>query len=254
VNFDDPLSNQRDTGDFHATLQRRQRVLKKPFVKRIYQEWYDMIALYIPPGLADAPLLELGSGTGFMKENIKGLVTSDIAPYPDINIVLDGQKLPFLKDALKGIVMVNVLHHFPRPRAFFAEAARCVRSGGSIIMIEPWVTTWSRFVYRRLHHEPFYPDAKEWERASDGPFSGSNSALPWIIFKRDPPQFVKEFTEWRINAIIPMMPFRYLVSGGVRIRASMPNFTFGMWKMIERCVDNLVDKLAMFALISLTKN
>jgi len=29
-------------------------------------------------------------------------------------------------------------------------------------MIEPWVSTWSRPIYMRLHHEPFDPDAKDW--------------------------------------------------------------------------------------------
>src|SRR5262249_31802772 len=38
------------------------------------------------------------------------------------------------------------------------QATRCVRSGGVVAMIEPWVTPWSRFVYTRLHHEPFQPE------------------------------------------------------------------------------------------------
>jgi hypothetical protein len=52
-------------------------------------------------------------------------------------------------------------------------------------MIEPWVSTLSRPIYTRLHHEPFNPDAKDWSFPDTGPLSGANGALPWIIFQRD---------------------------------------------------------------------
>ncbi len=29
-------------------------------------------------------------------------------------------------------------------------------------MIEPWVTPWSRIIYKYLHHEPFDPHETEW--------------------------------------------------------------------------------------------
>ena len=78
---------------------------------------------------------------------------------PGSTLVLDGLALPFAAGSLRGIAMTNVLHHLPRPLRFFAEAARCVRPGGVVTMIEPWVTPWSRWVYTRLHHEPFLPEA-----------------------------------------------------------------------------------------------
>jgi len=42
--------------------------------------------------------------------------------------------------SLRAIVMTDVLHHIPNVESFFAEAARCVRPGGVIVMIEPWLT------------------------------------------------------------------------------------------------------------------
>src|SRR5262244_3270831 len=64
------------------------------------------------------------------------------------------------------------------------QATRCVRLGGVVAMIEPWVTPWSRFVYTRLHHEPFQPEAEQWEFPVRRPRSGANGALPYIIFVR----------------------------------------------------------------------
>ena len=89
-------------------------------------------------------------------------------------------------------------------------------------MLEPWVTPWSRFVYRWLHHEPFHPDMKDWEFQSSGPISSANGALPWIVFQHDREKFVCEFPEWHIREIYLNTPIRYLISGGVSMRSLMP--------------------------------
>jgi len=95
-----------------------------------------------------------------------------------------------------------------------------------MVMIEPWVTSWSRLVYRHLHHEPFRPQATEWECPANGPLSGANGALPWMIFERDRDQFEREYLVWQVRLIKPLMPFRYLVSGGVSMRSLMPSWSF----------------------------
>jgi hypothetical protein len=149
--------------------------------------------------------------------------------------------------------MTDVLHHLPQPRRFFSEAARCVRSGGVIVMIEPWVTPWSRLIYTKLHHEPFRPEATEWEFPPSGPLSGANGALPWILFERDRTQFEQEFPQWRIQLIKPMMPFRYLISGGVSMRSLMPGWTFSSWRRLEWLFQPWMKSWAMFVQIVLRK-
>ena len=91
--------------------------------------------------------------------------------------------------------MTNVLHHLPNPADFLAESLRCVRQGGVIAMIEPWVRSWSRLVYRLLHYESFQLDARDWGFPGSGPLSGANGALPWIILQRDRARFEREFPE-----------------------------------------------------------
>jgi SAM-dependent methyltransferase len=167
--------------------------------------------------------------------------------------VLDASRLPFAARSLRGIVMTDVLHHIRQPRSFFTEAARCVRTGGVVAMIEPWVTSWSRFVYTRLHHEPFHPEIQSWELPTRGPLSGANGALPWIIFARDRRQFEREFPEWKIEFIKPIMPFRYLVSGGISLRGLTPGWSFGLWRQIENTLACWSTELAMFAQIVLRR-
>jgi SAM-dependent methyltransferase len=154
---------------------------------------------------------------------------------------------------LKAVVFVDVLHHLPRSRDFFSGAAQCVRPGGRIVMIEPWITPWSSFIYKRFHHEPLDTETPEWGFPATGPLSGANSALPWIIFSRDRGIFERDYPQWKIRSIEAGMPFRYLLSGGVSLRSFMPGWSFSFWTGIERSLDPWSAKLGMFAGIVLDR-
>lgn len=246
-----PLTAGCDVDDPTTTVLRRQIIGEKPFLRQIYQDWYRGIAAALPPG--DEPVLELGSGAGFMRECIPGLIASDILTVPGVNLVADATQLPFASGALRGVVMTNVLHHIPNVRGFLAEAGRCVRPGGALVMIEPWVTRWSSLVYRRLHTEPFEPGAPDWNLPALGPLSGANGALPWIMFERDRQRFEREFPIWRISSIEPQMPFRYLISGGVSLRCLAPHATHAAWRLLEKGLTPWMSAWGMFARIIVTR-
>ena len=120
-------------------------------------------------------------------------------------------------------------------------------------MIEPWCTSWSRFVYHHLHHEAI-DDTSEWTVDNDGgPMTGANAALPWIVFERDRNQFQRTFPEWKIDVVEPFMPLRYLVSGGLSMRALAPAWSFGLWRWFESALAFTAGKTAMFARIRLER-
>jgi hypothetical protein len=112
------------------------------------------------------------------------------------------------------------------------------------------VTRWSRLIYTHFHHEPFRPDSATWEFPSTGPLSGANGALPWIVFRRDREIFERDYPSLRIVSIEPLMPLRYLISGGVSMRALVPRWTFGLFRAIDAL---LARPMAMFARIVLEK-
>jgi SAM-dependent methyltransferase len=240
-----------DLDDPATTEVRKQIISSKPLLKAIYDEWYTMLAANLPAG--EGPVLELGSGAGYCDRYIPGLITSELLYCPSIQLRLDAQHMPFGEKELRAIVFTDVLHHIPNVRLFFSEAARCIRPGGKVLMIEPWVTAWSRFAYRHLHHEPFSPEVTEWSFPSSGPLSGANGAVPWIVFQRDRRKFETEFPQLEIEHIVPFLPFRYVVSGGVSMRSLMPGFTNGMWLQLERMLRPWMSHLGMFAFISLRR-
>jgi SAM-dependent methyltransferase len=246
-----PLTRGLDLDDPRTTALRRQILRDKPFLRKLYLEWYRDIAASLPAG--QGAVLELGSGAGFLAEVVGDVITSDIQPVPGVDLVADALALPFGDGALRAIVMTNLLHHLSDVERFLGEAARCVRVGGVVSMIEPWVTPWSKVVYAKLHHEPFDPAASTWRLEPGGPLSSANSALPWIVFERDRQRFSREAPAWEVERIRRFTPFRYLVSGGVSLRSLMPGWTFGLWGGLERALGPAMGWIAMFAHVVLRR-
>jgi SAM-dependent methyltransferase len=246
-----PSTRGLDLDDPRTTLRRGRIIREKGFLRRIYEDWYGSIEAALPPG--PGAVLELGSGGGFLSEVIPSVVTSDVFCCPSVRAVLDAQAMPFVSGSLRAIVMVDVFHHLPQVRHFLSEANRCLRVGGLMIMIEPWVSSWSRLVYGHMHHEPFCPESPTWEFPSLGPLSSANAALPYVVFRRDLAQFQSEYPTLKLQSLQPMMPFRYLASGGVSTRALIPEWTYAAWVQLEACFDRWMDFLAMFAQIEIVR-
>lgn len=241
LNLDDPS----------LTEKRREVIKNKGFLCRIYTEWYELIATSVPSGQGD--VLEIGAGGGFLKELIPSLITSEVFPCMGVDRVMDAcGQWPFDENQLKAVLMVDVFHHLPEARIFFSQAETAVQGSGVIAMIEPWVTPWSRLIYSHLHHEPFEPLTQNWTFPASGPLSGANSALPWIIFSRDRHIFENEFPNWNIETIQPIMPFSYLLSGGVSLRSFLSGSMYHLVRQAEKW-SGLDYRLAMFAFIVLRR-
>jgi len=56
-----------------------------------------------------------------------------------------------------------------------------------------------------------------------------------------------------IGRIKPIMPFRYLLSGGVSLCGFAPCWSFGLWRRIENALHRWRNQLAMFAQIVLRR-
>jgi SAM-dependent methyltransferase len=223
-------------------------IRRKPFLRRLYGDFYSEIVSALPRDVEGA-VAEIGSGAGFLKDFLPQLITSEVLPSGMNDLCFDACRIPFRSASLKGILMLDVFHHIPSPAAFLEEATRCLKPGGAVIMIEPWMTPWSLGVLRLLHHERTDPRQIGWDFANTGPMSGANQALPWIVFQRDRNLFEERFPELDIINVSLHTPFCYLVSGGLtRWQAAS-----GSWYPTVRRLENLLKPhysvLAMFATI-----
>lgn len=244
-----PLTRGLSVDDPRTTLRRRQIIVEKRFLRALYDEWYSLILVRLPA--SGGGVLELGSGAGFFRERLPGLITSEVFATPGVDRVVDACQLPFADSALAAIVMTDVFHHIPDVGRFLAEVSRCLRPGGKVVMIEPWRTPWAEWVYTHLHHEPFLPTADRWELPTGGPLSVANGALPWMVFARDGERFAAEYPSLTLRTIQPLMPLAYLLSGGVSLRPLMPGSAYPWVRRLERWIGE--DRYGMFALIELER-
>ena len=237
--------------DPRTTLYHHDVILSKPFLKKLYVEWYSFFRDRISMQPGDK-ILEIGSGGGFLKQIIPGIITSDILPLENCDLNFSAEQLPFNDEELSGIVMLNVLHHIPKPEKFLAEAQRTLKKGGKLIMIEPANTFWSRIIYKNFHHEPFDPKGG-WEIDSSGPLSGANGAIPWIIFKRDMKEFEKKFSHLVVEKFRNHTPVSYLLSGGFSMKQLVPSWSFSFFRFAEKILSPFSGQLGMFVTIEISK-
>jgi SAM-dependent methyltransferase len=239
-NLDDP----------QVTVLHSQIIKEKAFLRNLYTDFYKIFKKTI--GQNAEMMVELGSGGGFIKEIIPDVITSDIIKVPNTDMSFSAEQMPFEGGSVGAFFMIDVLHHIKRPKVFFAEAQRCLKSGGKMVMIEPANTLWSRFIFKNFHHEMFDPSAG-WEMNKTGPLSDANGALAWIIFQRDRIIFESEFKDLKIKNISFHTPFRYIISGGLTYRQLLPSFMYGLVNFLEICLGPFSKQLGMFETIVLEK-
>lgn len=236
-----------------TTIARRSQLQAKPFLRKIYEHWYDRIRSSLPDSSL-GPVVEIGSGGGFLNRYLPGVWSTEVFWVPHVDSVLDARALPFSNNCLGAIVLVDVFHHIPDTAAFLAEADRCLKPGGRVIMIEPWLTPWSRFIYKCFHHEPVAPFARQWRLTGSGPLSTANSALPWIVFHRDRNRFDNQFPDLTVMELTLFDPFAYLISGGFSYPSALPAAWTSRLLRLETFFPSLMPLAAMFAKIVLKKN
>ncbi len=247
-----PLTRGLDLDDPKTTELRKKILTENKFLYKVYDEWYSQIILNLPK--KPIPILEIGSGAGFLNKRIPQLIQSDILHYAGLSLVLNGKELPFASNSLGAIILINTFHHIPDVEPFFSEVARTLKEGGRLMMLEPWMTPWSSWVYRNLHHEPFALEMEQWAFPSTGPLSSANGALPWIVFHRDIDRFIKDFYRFSIIKIEPIMPLLYLFSGGISMRPIMHEKCFGFAKTVDSLFYKVFNHSAMFVFIVIKKS
>lgn len=234
-------------------LEVEQKIINsKPFLKSLYRDFYNIFksASDIPSG---GLKVEIGSARGFIKEIIPDVITSDIESLDHVDLTFDASKMPFGNNSISIFYMQNSLHHIRNPLQFFEEAQRCLMNKGKILIIEPFSSLLSNFIYSSFHHENFDLKIKNPIAGSDY-LSCPNQALASIIFIKEKEIFKTRFPDLKIKKIESHTPFVYLLSGGVRYKQLVPSFSYRLFKVIEKLFIPLNNMLGMFVTIELVKD
>lgn len=235
--------------DQQIMLRHKQIIHNNKFLHQLYKDFY---LEFNVPELLSGLLVELGSGSGFIKEIIPQVITSDVVGGDGIDRIFSATQMPFDDNSVSAFFMFDVLHHIKEPEAALVEMRRCLKKNGRIIMIEPYNSLWGRFIYQNFHHEDFNPKAG-WFIEGKERLSDANGALPWIIFVRDREKFEQRFPDFEILRILPHTPFRYLLSGGLSHSQFVPTSFYPVVKFIEKIISPLNRWLGMFVTIEIIK-
>jgi SAM-dependent methyltransferase len=232
-----------------ATLARHRAAWQaRPELRAVYHDWFDRLLAAVA---ARRPVVEVGSGPGFFKERAPSLVATDVVPGLSVNVRCDADVLPFRTESLGAIVMVDTLHHLPRPLDFLSEAARVLKPGGRLAMVEPWITPPSWVLYRYFHHEecrlgvdvarPFGSDPKA---ALDG-----NAAIPYLLLAR------LRATGLPLHLVKaePFVGLPYLATFGFKVGRPLPALFQGLARTGEAALRPLARWLATRIFIVLEK-
>ena len=243
--------------DSPESFEIHRRLLQiNPLLNRLYLKWYrQCLPAYEETKGLEGDMIEIGSGVGFLEQVIPGLVKTDVAPNPCASKVLDAMKMDYGDNELRAIFAVGVLHHLSHPRAFLAEAERCLQPGGRVVLVEPSNNFPVRFLVQHLDHYEYFDDKiEDWINGSAGRLSHANNALPWVIFVRDRSRFEKEFPDLKILNIRYHTVLGYLVTGGMTYRPFLPSFAAPLIDLIDECLARpFMDRVATMMTIDLVK-
>lgn len=239
-----------DPSALERLLAHRRGWEKKPLLRALYLEWFERMASHLRPGRT----VELGSGPGRFAERCPGVIASDIVPVPWVDVVLDAARLPFGAGAVDNLVMLDVFHHLD-PVAFLDEAARVLSPGGRVVMVEPYISPLSYWVYRFIHREPtrMREDPFSAERPPRAhPFDG-NQALPTLVFWRDEERFRERWPGLSILRRELFAILLYPLSGGYGYPTLIPPLLVPVVRRVERWLLPLGRWLAFRTLVVLER-
>jgi SAM-dependent methyltransferase len=216
----------------------------RPELRAVYEEWFLQLLHRVE---GRDPVVEIGSGPGFLKERFPQVISTDVIPMPTLDVICGASSLPFQSGSLGAIVMLDVLHHLATPLAFLAEAGRVLRPGGRLVMIEPWITAPSYLLYRYFHHEDclLSIDVRQpFAESEKRPFEG-NAAIPFKVLK----QAKAGTADLRVVQADPFIGLPYLATLGFKRHRPLPRFFIDLARLGERLLAPLRKLLATRILI-----
>ena len=202
----------------------RAMIRSKPLIRRCYSIWYRLLLEdcdSVPVPYRTGRIVELGSGSSYIKELRPEIITSDVAAGV-ADLVIDGRELPFPDESVQALLLTHVFHHIPDVGQFFSEACRVLVPGGVISMVDIPHTPFARFFFNRFHPEPYNDRAPEWSFPEGDSMLDSNQALSWMVFCRDRGAFQRRFPALHLERRRYLPWLSYLLSGGVNLRSFVP--------------------------------
>lgn len=243
---------QLDTTTINTTerLQSHRLMLqKKPMMRAVFTEFHHaMMALDEKFfGNVEGLRVELGAGVCPMRETYAQVLATDVVPDRHLDRVLDATAMDLDSSSVRALYGQNCFHHFPRVELFLQEVTRVVAPGGGVILIEPYYGPLAQILFKRMFAtEGFDKQAVSWDNSTQGPMSGANQALSYIVFVRDQQILRQRFPQLQVLYAAPLHNYlRYVLSGGLNFKQMLPDALVGVVKLCEQLLRPVSAYLAL---------
>jgi SAM-dependent methyltransferase len=233
----------------HEQLLRHRRVWEqKPILRRVYNE--EFFARILSFRKSGGISIEVGAGPGLFKQLVPDVLSTDLIPCAWLDAVADAQQLPFRAESVTNIFGLDMLHHLATPMTLLREAQRILVPRGRFILVEPWITPFSYFIFRFLHQERCDLAETPWLENHSGAaneklaFDG-NQAIPYLLFgPKHRSDVLAPLSGLKLLALEPFCLFAYLLSGGFNHMSLLPEFLYPAVSTFERVTSPLWRRIA----------
>ncbi len=213
---------------------------KKKIIRIIYSAWYEKILKDIKQDNGKTgktgKTLEIGAGSGNFKLFKPDSISSDIDLCEWLDISFDAHNMPFKNHSISNIVMIDVLHHLANPIIFLKEARRILKKDGRLIMLEPYPSPFSLFIYRKFHPEPYIFDIDYFEKKQieNKNTWDANQAIAYLLFFKH----IKKTehiigNDFKIIKREKLSCILYPASGGFENKSFIPDFLIPLFQFFE---------------------
>ena len=217
--------------ELHGKVLESKHMLREVFVE-FHHAFHHLASRFLK---SNGMEVELGAGVAPMRESYPKVLATDVVFGPHLDRELNAQDMALEDDSVGVFYGQNCFHHFPEPDLFFKEIGRTLKTGGGVILIEPYYGPLASALYKRLFKsEGFDKHFESWNTPATGPMNGANQALSYLIFIRDKEQFDRKYPNLEIvHQEVCNNYLRYLISGGLNFRQLLPNSCIPLLKAIE---------------------
>jgi SAM-dependent methyltransferase len=239
------------TDPIEMTYIQRETLKEKPQ----FLEWYQMVYRYIAEHRSSGERnIEIGSGSSFLSEFIPGLIKSNILHIRFNDLTFDAYRMPFRDRSIDNIILIDVFHHFDQPIEFFKEANRVLKSGGRILISDPYISFFSYLIWKYIHPENC--DMKRLGYDAPGnhnPLLYANSASLTLLFERDAKHFGQRFPALKVATKDYHTVMHYWLAGGYNFPSFIPLKAVKIVMRLEKALAPLSRWLASFIFVVIEK-
>lgn len=238
-----------------SVTEKHRRIWKEKRILRvIYEEWYEKIVGDLSK--VEGPSVELGAGSGNFKTYKPDVISADVEKFDWLDLCFDAHVMPFENESVSNLILVDVLHHLSNPVKFLHEAKRVLKNKGRIVLLEPFPSPYSLWIYKRFHPEPFVFDVDYYSKPDVGqkdPWE-SNQAIPYLIFFKEKNKFEEIFGNvFNMLKKKKLSFILYPASGGFENKAMIPDSMIPAFQLIEKILAPAASLLAFRCYVVIEK-